>query len=205
MLPESNQTSSLFSIIESGLDLAGKQSKDIILNYIEYRYGLSADSIAKHKDEFENYIREILGESAEIIISRINRSLKESGEKKQENQGEVGDEPSRCCTDGVRQDNILPSTGSTVEEAGGQQQQQTLLLEKRQSARGAGKKRTRLSDKIHFLICDNCFWSASFLTLNYQLKCMTCSHDILSAVPIASKESFTMDMDPKRGISLFFR
>lgn len=187
----SSSSFSLFSIIESGLELAGKRSKDIILNYIEYKYGLTSDSMAEHKDEFENYIREILGESAEIIISRINQQLLKEESKKENCQ----------CTDGILND-AQSAVSSQVEGTG---RQQRILLLKQTQKSSYGVSRARLSYSTDFLVCDNCFWSASFLTSNYELRCMACGHEILSALPIASNESFSVEISPKRGISLSFR
>lgn len=48
--------------MNSGLELVGRQAKDIIINYLDYKYGLTVDSVLSHKQEFDNYLREILGE-----------------------------------------------------------------------------------------------------------------------------------------------
>lgn len=77
MLSESEQAR-LISIVESGLELVGRQAKEIIINYLKYKYGLTVDSLYTHKQEFYNYLHEILGESAGIIISRIDQFLGES-------------------------------------------------------------------------------------------------------------------------------
>jgi hypothetical protein len=60
------------------LDLVGNESREVILSYIENRYGVERDSIAEHKDEFYNYLRETLDSSAEIIISKINQALEQN-------------------------------------------------------------------------------------------------------------------------------
>jgi hypothetical protein len=156
--PSSSTSFSLFSIIESGLELAGKRSKDIILNYIEYKYGLTSDSMAEYKAEFENYIREILGESAEIIISRINQQLlkeeeESDKEKKQENPLEEGRELCQCTDDILNEAQSVVS--SQVEGTG--QRQRTLLLKQRQKSSRHGVSRPRLSYSAHFVICDKCF------------------------------------------------
>ncbi len=62
-------------LIESALDLAGKESKQVILEYLKMRYGMDLDSIVKYRHEFENYLRETIGFSAEIVISKINDGL----------------------------------------------------------------------------------------------------------------------------------
>lgn len=92
----------LLNIIESTLDLAGT-SKHVILDYLKMRYGMNTHLIVQYKDEFENYLRETLADSAEVIISKINENLKrinddnvgfgtasseESRDKKQNGQAE---------------------------------------------------------------------------------------------------------------------
>lgn len=75
-----NEGSSDFaSCMLQALDLAGKESSKVILSYIENRYGIERDSVAEHKDEFYNYLRETLDSSAEIIISKINQALEQKG------------------------------------------------------------------------------------------------------------------------------
>ena len=214
MQPESEcglSSSSLLSIIESGLGLAGKRSKDIIISYIEYKYGLTAHSIAKYKAEFENYLQEILGQqSAEIITSRINNLLKEEvgsdgGEGKKENQVSGRDESS-CAGSSSSMAYDVTSPASSIVRDGKQQQQQTTVVQQRRNGEmRKNRTRTRLSTKINFIICDKCFWSASFLTSNYELRCMSCGGNILSAVPIANNENFAIKIDSKSGISLFFQ
>ncbi|WP_337862735.1 hypothetical protein [Nitrososphaera sp.] len=66
----------LMSIIDSALDHAGKGSKQVVLDYLHVRYGMNVDLVLQFKEEFENYLRETLGHSAEIIISRINENLR---------------------------------------------------------------------------------------------------------------------------------
>lgn len=74
-MPNNQNDLEIISIIESALDLTGKGSKQIILDYINARYGMNKDLIVQYKDEFENYLRETLGDTAEIIISKINDNV----------------------------------------------------------------------------------------------------------------------------------
>ncbi|MGI0019985.1 MAG: hypothetical protein ACREAY_05905 [Nitrososphaera sp.] len=74
----------VLNVIESSLDLTGKGSKQIILDYLKVRYGMNADLIVQYRDEFENYLRETIGDSAEVIISKINDGLCKSSSDKQQ-------------------------------------------------------------------------------------------------------------------------
>ncbi len=63
-------------IIENALDLVGSESKNVILSYIQQKYGMDLNALAIYKDEFTNYLREVLGDSADLVISKINAALK---------------------------------------------------------------------------------------------------------------------------------
>jgi hypothetical protein len=67
----------LLQIIEKALGLLGDESKSVILNYVREKYGMDPDSLVAYRGEFENYLREVLGDSAEIIAARITRALQE--------------------------------------------------------------------------------------------------------------------------------
>lgn len=69
------QDTEILDVIESALELSGKGTKQIILDYLNARYGMNRELIVQYKDEFENYLRETLGDSAEIIISKIEENL----------------------------------------------------------------------------------------------------------------------------------
>jgi hypothetical protein len=68
-------------IIEKALELAGSESKGVILNYIRDRYAMMDDAgaLVKYRGEFANYLREVLGDSAEIIVAKIERAFEEEG------------------------------------------------------------------------------------------------------------------------------
>jgi hypothetical protein len=77
MLNSDSRNIEVMEIIESALDLAGKGSKQVIIDYLKMRYGMNTDLIVQYKAEFENYLRETLGSSAEIIISKIDEKLRD--------------------------------------------------------------------------------------------------------------------------------
>lgn len=62
--------------IKDALELA-KESKQVILAYMQEKYGMDLNALARYKDEFTNYLGEILGDSAEIISTRIEKTLRE--------------------------------------------------------------------------------------------------------------------------------
>lgn len=76
MLTNRTENPEALKLIETALDLAGKESKHVILEYLKMRYGMDLDSVVKYRHEFENYLRETIGYSAEIVISKINEGLK---------------------------------------------------------------------------------------------------------------------------------
>ena len=73
----SGNSSKMLEIIEKALGLVGGESKSVILNYVKDRYGMNPDLLATYKDEFANYLREVLGDSADIIAARINQAIEE--------------------------------------------------------------------------------------------------------------------------------
>jgi hypothetical protein len=64
-------------VIEAVLELAGGESKKVILSYIREKYGMDLAALARYRGEFANYLGEILGDSADIIVARINSALEE--------------------------------------------------------------------------------------------------------------------------------
>jgi hypothetical protein len=142
-MPNDIKNAEVMQIIESALDLAGG-SKQVIIDYLRRKYDMNTDSILQYKTEFENYLRETLGNSADIIISRIDK------------------------------------LGSS------------------------DKKVQKVSNSANFVICDNCFWCASCLSGIYESKCLSCGRPIISATPIVRNETFMVEVDKKRGITLSF-
>ncbi len=62
----------------------------------------------------------------------------------------------------------------------------------------------RVSKSVHFLFCDQCFWSASLLTAGFEQRCMSCGNELKCALPISPNEVFSYEIDNKRGITLSF-
>ena len=62
--------------------------------------------------------------------------------------------------------------------------------------------------EIRFLLCNSCFWCASYYLnssdKNRITKCPDCYSDELEWMPISSKEVYKFDYNPRRGITLEF-
>jgi hypothetical protein len=72
-----------------------------------------------------------------------------------------------------------------------------------------------ISDRIYFLICQSCFWCASYIasyiyfkrnTEKIIKKCPSCSTDNIESIPIAENEKYRFEYDTRRGVTMtFFR
>jgi hypothetical protein len=73
-----------------------------------------------------------------------------------------------------------------------------------------GSKRDNLDKilEIRFLLCNSCFWCASYYhnssDKNRITKCPGCYSDELESMPISSREVYKFDYNPRRGITLEF-
>ncbi|MFL6403064.1 MAG: hypothetical protein ACJ71M_06275 [Nitrososphaeraceae archaeon] len=61
-----------------------------------------------------------------------------------------------------------------------------------------------------FILCDNCYWCATYLDktrIPEENSCPQCdaNNNELTSFPIMSNESFTFDHSDKRGVELEFR
>ena len=67
-------------------------------------------------------------------------------------------------------------------------------------------KEIEVSDKINFLLCESCFWCASYFN-NYRkvvTNCPICVSKKIESMPISHDEVHTSSHDPKRGVTLGF-
>lgn len=142
----------------------GTEAKKLIIQYIQQKYGMDFELVEQYQKEFENYLREVLHESAEIVIARIRSIIKDS--KRSLVTRKTSSWPTVHCN--------------------------------------SSSKKGRLSDSVHFLFCDHCFWSASSLSRVFELKCMVCGSELKCALPISQTEAFEYELDHKRGITIFF-
>src|SRR5262245_37740390 len=71
--------------------------------------------------------------------------------------------------------------------------------------KAAVSKRTRISDEIHFLICQSCFWCASYFNYAEVIsRCPTCDSNNVESLPITNSEFYTFSYDTNRGVTLEF-
>jgi hypothetical protein len=79
------------------------------------------------------------------------------------------------------------------------------------------RPKTRISNEINFVLCQSCFWCASYLssqTLSRMataedsllVKCPSCLEGSIESIPIAENENYRFAYDTKRGAVMeFFR
>jgi hypothetical protein len=62
------------------------------------------------------------------------------------------------------------------------------------------------SNERNFLMCESCFWCASFLNSRYRSfnQCPSCMNSDLESMPISANEIYTFDYDPWQGVTLEF-
>ena len=69
----------------------------------------------------------------------------------------------------------------------------------------------RISDKIYFLLCESCFWSASYLSTSYNIMkdpithCPLCNTEKIESMPISDNEEYRFEYNMKQGIMLEFK
>jgi hypothetical protein len=66
--------------------------------------------------------------------------------------------------------------------------------------------KNEVTDKINFLLCESCFWCASFFNVYREVvsKCPSCNSSCVESMPISHNEVYTFNHDPKRGVILGF-
>jgi hypothetical protein len=71
---------------------------------------------------------------------------------------------------------------------------------------------TGISDEIYFLICQSCFWCASYISTQFYkrntekiiTKCPFCNSGNIESIPIAENEKYRFKYDKRRGITMMF-
>ena len=64
--------------------------------------------------------------------------------------------------------------------------------------------------KIHFVICNSCFWCASYFSIDsiesssQVLRCHLCNSHNTELIPISSNESFRIEYNVTRGMVMEF-
>ena len=69
-------------------------------------------------------------------------------------------------------------------------------------------KREKYTDQIYFVICNSCYWCATYfgidISLSSPLVCHGCGLHNTELMPISTDESFRIEYSPKRGMELEF-
>jgi hypothetical protein len=69
-------------------------------------------------------------------------------------------------------------------------------------------KREKDTDQIYFVICNSCYWCATYfgidVSLSSPLVCHGCGLHNTELMPISTDESFRIEYSPKRGMELEF-
>ena len=75
----------------------------------------------------------------------------------------------------------------------------------------ADVKREKCTDHIYFVICNSCFWCATYFgndislsSSSIPLACHVCDSKNTELMPISTDESFRMEYNPTRGMELEF-
>jgi len=67
--------------------------------------------------------------------------------------------------------------------------------------------RTTKIKKIDFLLCNSCFWCASYLNLENGLipfQCPSCKENAIEWIPISVNDAYSLDYNPGTGVILEF-
>lgn len=72
----------------------------------------------------------------------------------------------------------------------------------------ANNETNRRAKEAIFVLCDNCFWAATFIDKSrldiIEKGCIVCDESLVSSFPILDNESFTFDLTERRGVELKF-
>ena len=65
----------------------------------------------------------------------------------------------------------------------------------------------RISNKIDFLVCNSCFWCASYLNLRSSfivVQCPLCKENAIEWIPISANDAYSFDYNPVTGVIVEF-
>ncbi|MDP9288431.1 MAG: hypothetical protein M3P08_09550 [Thermoproteota archaeon] len=65
----------------------------------------------------------------------------------------------------------------------------------------------RISQKIDFLLCNSCFWCASYLNLRSSfgvIECPSCKENTIERMPLSANEVYLFDYNRVTGVILEF-
>lgn len=87
-----------------------------------------------------------------------------------------------------------------------------LLQTTKISSNTLDRKRDKRMSQIYFVICNSCYWCASYFSI-YDLKssstssspsCQICNSHNTELISIATDESFRIEYNPSRGLEIEF-
>ena len=85
-----------------------------------------------------------------------------------------------------------------------------LLQTTKISSNTSERKRDKRTNQIYFVICNSCFWCASYFgndvlsSSSSPLACHVCDSNNTELMPISTDESFRIEYNPIRGIEIEF-
>ena len=65
----------------------------------------------------------------------------------------------------------------------------------------------RISKKIDFLLCNSCFWCASYLNLRRSfgvIECPSCKENTIERMPLSANDVYSFDYNGVTGVMLEF-
>jgi hypothetical protein len=73
----------------------------------------------------------------------------------------------------------------------------------------ADVKREKRTDRIYFVICNSCYWCATYFGNDVSLSssplvCHVCDSNNTELMPISTDESFRIEYNPIRGLEIEF-
>jgi hypothetical protein len=70
-----------------------------------------------------------------------------------------------------------------------------------------GDRASSVIKKIDFLICNSCFWCATYLNMKNSLipfQCPSCKKKAIECMPISVNDAYSFDYNPATGVILEF-
>ncbi len=84
----------------------------------------------------------------------------------------------------------------------------TVILPSPNATRASNEKTApRITKKIDFLLCNSCFWCASYLNLRggfNLVECPTCNESTIELMPLSANDVYLFDYNRITGVFLEF-
>jgi hypothetical protein len=59
--------------------------------------------------------------------------------------------------------------------------------------------------EMYFLLCNSCFWCASYLSKSLITNCPVCDMTTLESMPVFNNEEYRIDYNSRQGMMLEFK